>query len=240
MSMEPSPSPDDDPSQAFDDYAESYDDDLHRGLSASGERKEYFAEGRLRHLSERLMALGHVPDAVLDYGCGDGTTAPLFLSVLGTTSVVGVDTSEKALARATAAFGSDQIRFSTPSAMKPTPQFDLAFCNGVFHHIPPDARSDAMRYVHASLKPGGIFAFWENNPWNPGTRWVMHRIPFDRDAITISAPTGRRLFGQNGFQILSTDFLFVFPRVLSWFRPLEPHLVSTPLGAQYLILGRKS
>ena len=26
------------------------------------------------------------------------------------------------------------------------------------------------RFVRA-LRPGGLFALWENNPWNPGTRW---------------------------------------------------------------------
>jgi hypothetical protein len=25
----------------------------------------------------------------------------------------------------------------------------------------------AVDYVYRSLRPGGLFAFWENNPWNP-------------------------------------------------------------------------
>ena len=65
----------------------------------------------------------------------------------------------------------------------------------------------AIDYVLRSLRPGGLFAFWENNPWNPGTRYVMSRIPFDRDAITLSPLEARQLLRVGGFEILRTDFL---------------------------------
>jgi hypothetical protein len=68
---------DDDPSRAFDALAESYHADLQKGLSVSGETKEYFAHGRLRFVRERLDDLGHTATSVLDYGCGDGTQRSL-------------------------------------------------------------------------------------------------------------------------------------------------------------------
>ena len=89
------------------------------------------------------------------------------------------------------------------------------------------------------LRPGAPFAFCENNPWNPGTRWVMRRIPFDRDSIPIALPEARRLLREVGFEILASDALFFFPRILRWLRPLERPLVALPLGAQYLVLARK-
>ena len=96
-----------------------------------------------------------------------------------------------------------------------------------------------MRLVYKSLRPGGIFSFWENNPWNPGTRYVMSRIPFDRDAVTLSAFQARRLIQAAGFQILRVDFLFIFPRSLSWLRVFEPGLTKLPFGAQYQVLCRR-
>jgi hypothetical protein len=42
-----------------------------------------------------------------------------------------------------------------------------------------------------------------------------------------------------GFEILRTQFLFVFPRALAKLRPLEPALARFPLGAQYLVLAKK-
>ena len=97
----------------------------------------------------------------------------------------------------------------------------------------------AIDYVLRSLRPGGLFAFWENNPWNPGTRYVMSRIPFDRDAITLSSPEARHLLRLGGFEILRTDFLFIFPRILDWCRWVEPLCSRLPLGAQYQVLCRK-
>jgi hypothetical protein len=83
-----------------------------------------------------------------------------------------------------------------------------------------------------------LFALWENNPWNPGTRFAMRRISFDKDAVTLSPPQARRLVQTAEFQILRTDFLFIFPRLLRWLRPLESLLSRLPFGGQYEILCR--
>jgi hypothetical protein len=117
--------------------------------------------------------------------------------------------------------------------------FDLAFCNGVFHHIPVDQRHAAASYVYNALVPGGMFALWENNPWNPGTRYIMSRVAFDKDAITLTPPETRRLLRGAGFEIVRTDFQFVFPHVLRALRPLERVLAPLPFGGQYLVLARK-
>jgi hypothetical protein len=67
----------------------------------------------------------------------------------------------------------------------------------------------------------------------------MHRIPFDRDAIPLTPPEARQLLQAGGFEILRTDFLFLFPRMLKWLRGLEAPLTRWPLGAQYQVLCRK-
>jgi hypothetical protein len=67
----------------------------------------------------------------------------------------------------------------------------------------------------------------------------MHRIPFDRGAIPLTPPEVRRLLQAGGFEILRTDFLFLFPRTLKWLRGLETLLARWPLGAQYQVLCRK-
>ena len=68
---------------------------------------------------------------------------------------------------------------------------------------------------------------------------VMARIPFDRDAQMLSPPMTAELLQQAGFQILRTDSLFFFPRVLKALRFSEPFLGWTRLGAQYLVLGQR-
>jgi hypothetical protein len=74
---------------------------------------------------------------------------------------------------------------------------------------------------------------------NPGTRLVMSRIPFDRDARTISAPGVRRHLRAVGLDPVETGYLFYFPRPLRSLRWTERFLTRVPLGAQYGVFARK-
>ena len=227
------------PPQGFDAYAEEYDAALQRGLAVSGEDKTYFAIRRVEWLAQILRALGVEPGSIMDFGCGTGTAIPLLLDLPGCRQVIGIDQSAQSLRVARQQQPSPRASFYAPAEYAPAGAVDLAYCNGVIHHIPPGERGAALRYVHQSLKPGGLFAVWENNPWNPGTRYVMSRIPFDRDAVPIAAPALARLLVAEGFAVLRRDYLFIFPGWLRWFRSLEPRFAGWPLGAQYLVLGRK-
>jgi SAM-dependent methyltransferase len=222
----------------FDQFADSYDADLQRALSASGEDKNYFARGRVDWTMSRLAGLGHQPKSVLDYGCGTGSATP-FLLEAGIHKLMGVDISQRSIGLARNRYSAEGVSFQTLADKAPQLEFDLAYTNGVFHHIPPAERPRCLKYIYDALVPGGSFAFWENNPWNLGTKYVMSNCVFDKDAITLSPPEARALAASAEFKILGTDSLFYFPKVLSWFRRLEPLLSSLPFGGQYLVLCRK-
>ena len=153
--------------------------------------------------------------------------------------MIGVDVSPRLQALAKKNYGGDRVRFMLFDENQQNEPADLVFSNGTFHHIRPIDRAAAVNYIHRSLMPGGLFALWENNPWNPATRYVMSRCPFDKDACHLSPIEARRLVQTAGFEVLSTEFLFIFPRVLRWFRPVEPLISRLPLGAQYQVLCRK-
>jgi SAM-dependent methyltransferase len=222
----------------FDAYVADYEEALGRGLKLSGEDSSWFARERVAWTQRRLHELGAGVRTVLDFGCGTGSTAPHLLALPGVERLTGTDVSDGLLELARREHGSDRATFVSPGEL-PEGEIDLAYCNGVFHHIPPSERGAAATRVLRALRPGGRLAFWENNPWNPGTRLVMRRIPFDRDAQTLPAPTARRVLRGAGFEVERTDFLFLFPHALSALRPLERRLTGAPLGAQYLVLARK-
>jgi trans-aconitate methyltransferase len=226
-------------SSHFDLHAENYNETLEQGLSVSGEESSYFARGRVLWLRDCLQKLDEHPRATLDYGCGLGSTVPFLHTLLDAESVVGLDSSFRLIERARQKYGSEQSRFLLIEDYQPIAQMDLVYCNGVFHHIPVAERAQVVAYIARALRPGGLFALWENNPWNPGTRYIMSRIPFDRDAVMLTPSETKRMLRADGFEIVRTNFLFVFPHALRWLRWIEPFISGLPLGAQYLVLGRK-
>ena len=139
----------------FSAWAEQYDDALHRGLSLSGERKEYFARGRIRWLKSQLDARHFYPKSILDFGCGTGTSTPLLQEMFEAQEVLGVDVSDRSLEVARERNPGRGVVYENSLDREPAPRFDLAFCNGVFHHIPPAQRSQALSYIWQSLVPGG-------------------------------------------------------------------------------------
>jgi len=216
-----------------------YEEMLNRGIRLSGENREFFIRGRLASRQARLPRDWR-PRRILDYGCGIGTTAHCLTGLFGGAEVVGVDTSEKALAYATERYGSDRVRFRKLEDLATEDDFDLCYVNGVFHHIEPQNRIGVVAGIHRALRKGGRLALFENNPWNPGTRMVMSRIPFDRDAQTLSPREASRLVRAGGFTQRPAEWsLFYFPRQLAILRFAEAALDRFPFGAQYCVLAAK-
>lgn len=226
---------------SFDEVAGNYEEALQKGLRVSGENAEFFASYRVVWLKRRMKELGITVGAskAIDFGCGTGNSIQHLQRTFGFANLVGLDTSSESLRIADVRYRGLNVVLDSPISFQPEGDADLVYCNGVFHHIPPRERTAAFAMIVASLKRGGVFAFWENNPWNPGTRLVMSRIPFDRDAITMTIPESKRSIEKAGLEVRCVDSCFYFPRSLSWFRGLEPGLCKIPLGAQYLILAQK-
>jgi len=221
----------------FDNFAGSYDLDLEKGISVSGEEKDFFANGRVKLLAMRLLQMGISPHKVLDFGCGTGSAIPFLRSQFPEALIIGADVSRKSIEIAEQIHKDKNTQFCLLENLVIGDKFDLVFCNGVFHHIPMFERASAVETIRSVLRTGGCFALWENNPWNPGTRLVMSRIPFDRDANPMNPLESRRMLVAGKFQIARIDFAFYFPKFLKLFRCFEPMLFKIPLGAQYQILA---
>src|ERR1700674_1946461 len=224
----------------FDQHADVYDAELNKALALTGEAKGYFAEERVKSLVRCVQRLQERPRSVIDFGCGIGDTCILLTQAFELGSVLGLDVSCRSIEVAGRQFASEQCSFLEFKDYVPQAAVDLVYCNGVFHHIPVAERDESVDYIRRCLRPGGLLAFWENNPWNPGTRYVMARCAFDRDAVTITPSEAVRLLRRGGFQIISLHYRFFFPRFLKWFRFLELYSSRVPLSAQYKILCRKA
>jgi len=79
----------------------------------------------------------------------------------------------------------------------------------------------ALNEAYRVLKPGGLVAIYEHNPWNPLRRRVMASLRFDADASPRPRPVMERYLRDAQFKILQRQYLFFFPGFLWIFCPLE-------------------
>jgi len=219
----------------FDRYASDYDAALNQGLKLTGESRDFYAQRRVTITRDLCQRFAVKPRRVLDFGCGTGATLPLLRTAFPDAEIIGLEPSAASRAIAERDTG---LRCYAGDELPADFRADLIYCNGVFHHIPPAERLAALRIIARALAPEGVFCLWENNPANPGTRWVMSRIPFDRDAVTLWPREARALGGAVNWRVLATSFHFYFPKALQRLRSLERFLVRIPLGGQYLVVFR--
>ena len=220
------------------DLPSEYDALLRQGIRLSGEDRAFFVRGRVADLVAHLPPTFR-PHRVLDFGCGLGDTSGCLADAFPQAEIVGVDSSEQAVAWAREHHGGARVSFAVARTLADHGPFDLCYLSGVLHHVEPKSRAAVVRALRDVLTPQGLLALFENNPWNVGARMVMRRIPFDRDAVPLSPRETRRLVEGVGLHPLSVRFLFYFPRPLAVLRPLEHWLARVPLGAQYWVLAAR-
>lgn len=219
----------------FDSYSGNYQEVLNKTLGAAGVDALGVARYRIQYLRRRLPLL---PRSILDFGCGIGLAVPLMLDAFPGSRVVGADVSSDSVERARAEHGSDRASFCSTTELGER-EFDLGYAQGVFHHIPLDQRVAAAATILRALRPGGLFALIENNPWNPMTRYLVKNCPFDEGVQLLRPVTARRMLEEAGFRVQACDYICFLPDVASPLRPAERHLRGVPLGAQYLVLARR-
>ncbi len=215
----------------FDRYAEKYDALLGSAIPGALDEDAYFAEYKVARMVRVLAA--SPPARVLDFGCGAGRSLCHLERHFPKAEIWGFDPSPVSLKIAAARVPAAKLA-SDWMALDGT-RFDAILAANVFHHIPPADQVDALRRCGEALAPGGQLFMFEHNPWNPLTRWVFERCPFDVDAKMLSLREMLRLAQCAGFGRTRHDYTLFFPKQLSVLRPLERIFGWIPFGAQYVV-----
>ena len=213
-----------------------YEKQLMRGVSLSGQSREHFIRWRIR-ITKYLLK--ESPKRILDFGCGEGASYPFLKEAFPDARVEGYEPSEQLVSAAKALYEGRGGLFTSKLEQIKADQFDVVYTNGVFHHIKPEDRSEVLKKIRKALTSKGNLAFWENNPWHLGTRIVMSRIPFDREARTITPACGKNLLKESGFKDMRVISAFHLPFLekIPW--STYKWIILNRLGAQYLILASK-
>lgn len=224
----------------FDEFALEYRSVHSKNISISGADSFYFAEMKVKWLSAFEK---NVPLKVLDLGCGDGTTALYFQQHFPQWKVTGIDISAKSIEQAKEkelpnaefmVYDGEQIPFESE-------YFDVVFVAGVFHHVAFQYHSSLTAEIKRVMKSGARLYFFEHNPLNPLTRYLVNTCVFDKDAKLLRSNYAFNLLGRNGFANLKKRFIVFFPRKgwLASFIFLEKYLQLIPLGGQYVLMATK-
>jgi SAM-dependent methyltransferase len=226
----------------FDGFAAAYDgllsDPIRDRFSPSGPRFFHLRKRELIREYYRSRGADTQRMAVLDLGCGKGELLQLLRGDFAETA--GCDPSAEMLESGLLAATGIPARVQPPDASVPfeDARFDLVMAVCVYHHVPLDLRERLTAEARRVLRPGGVFAVIEHNPYNPVTRRIVNRSPVDAGAVLLTPAATCRLLRRAGFQAVDVQYFLYFPeRVYRRLRALERLLRAIPLGGQYAVFA---
>jgi len=116
--------------------------------------------------------------------------------------------------------------------------FDLAFAICVLHHVDPTHRREFVAEAVRVVRPGGLLAIFEHNPFNPLTRVAVSRCEFDEGVALLGRREVRTLLEGAGLSVELARYLLFVPWDRSWVDPAEAALGWLPLGGQHHVVAR--
>jgi len=176
---------------------------------------------------------------ILDFGCGIGKLSVLLAKTFSNSQVFGYDISEKTLLFAQKS--NDKIpNLSFINNLSVNQQYDIILGANVFHHVKKSERYSTLKKINKLLQPNGTIIIFEHNPFNPLTRYIVNRCPFDVDAELISRQEFVKLTCHCGLGVKLRRYVVMFPWDFKIFRIIERIFSQVPFGAQYVLLLTKA
>lgn len=224
----------------FDEHASQYRKVHTKNLRWSGVDSFYF----IQHKISLLHSLENNRSAcLLDFGCGDGVTAQYIEAAFPNFKITGIDVAAKAIAKAKTLplRNSSFIHYEGSQLPFPDNHFEIIWVACVFHHIDFALHDGIIQEMRRVLQPKGRIYFFEHNPYNPFTRYLVRTCEFDKNAKLLTSKYAQHLFEKSGFKIRQRKWTLFFPRYrwLKWLINLENKLGGVPIGAQYFIAAEK-
>lgn len=226
--------------EVFEQLKDRYASEVQKSISFVGKDLDFFTQVKVRNLlSLASRLLGDTSMLrVLDVGCGVGLTDRYLVSEFGELSGVDIAPGVIEKARDSVPLGHYQT-YDGKNLLFADGTFDLVFAICVLHHVPPSEWPSFLNEMARVVKPGGLMAIFEHNPFNPLTRLAVFRCPCDRDAKLLRLGKTRKLLRLAGLRIVEANYILSVPFSGTVGRCIDAGLRKLPWGAQYYVVGRK-
>jgi SAM-dependent methyltransferase len=222
----------------FNDYFDKYNKLMEKNLwiLAPSGNISYFSQHKISILKKILP---ENPRNILEYGCGIGNNLYFIRQFFPDAQIWGCDTSEKSINVARNQFPDIQF-FLISDNNDSDSKFDCVLVGDVVHHILLDERSYYLKRIIDYIRPGGYCVFFEHNPYNPLTRFLVSTCPFDEQAVLLTLGQMKSLLSANGLKIIESKYCFYFPEFLRSLDRFEDYFSKIPLGGKYYVLAIKN
>jgi SAM-dependent methyltransferase len=226
-------------SPEFNEYASDYEAVINDYVGVFGQPQEFYTRAKADHLQRILETKRRTrPLDVLDIGCGHGLIHP-YLSGTGY-RLTGIDVAGNAIEMARRR--NPHVNYDVYDGSRlpyADETFDVIFTICVMHHLPVDLRDIFVSESRRVLRSGGRFVIFEHNKLNPLVRWIVARIPFDRNAVLLTSWHTQKLVRNAGFREIECNYILFFPFNVAPLRRIEAYLGRLPMGAQYYVAATK-
>lgn len=230
----------------FDILCEDYEKILDNDLKICGENHRYFIEFKALWVKEFLANL-HIDSNIniLDVGCGLGGLNEYISLHIPNATYYGIDISFKSIQKAYCHCQNKVLKqsyYCSYDGMKipfKKNSFHIVILAGVLHHILPSVRFNIFSEIYKVLRTDGFLFVFEHNSYNPVVQYIVKKCVIDRNAKLLTLGAVKNFFLKANFEIIKGEYIIFFPRFLKKWRFLEKRLSRLPLGAQYVIVGKK-
>ena len=238
--------PNNEKTQNFDEFAETYDEGLENllGVLGGGDSKK-FAEYKIQLLKSILPCN---IKSILDFGCGTGRSLAYFKKYYGEKiSLYGCDVSEDSLKVANRVVPS-AIIFNNSSVecfKQLNTKFDLVFLSCVLHHIEPKERNYWLKSIAENINDNGYLAVFEHNLINPCTKSIVrdpnNPVDIEEYMLTQSELENLLLSSDSKMKTYWKGYTLFSPIRFNKFITIGEKLLKwCPLGAQHCVVVRKA
>ena len=227
-------------SEVFDAYAGNYADEVQASIDFAGLPHDFYLRAKALLLAEVVQQRLGIGGALscLDVGCGVGALHPHIAPLFD--HLAGVDVSVASIAEASRRRPAGVYRSYDGTRLPfEDDTFDVALTVCVMHHVPPGAWGTFVDEMRRVVRPGGLVAVIEHNPYNPLTRFAVSRCAFDADAVLLPARRVANLFAASGLTGVAVRHFLLLPSLARAARLLEALVAGMPLGAQYMAFCMK-